>query len=126
VKYIFYFLIALGAALYFPRSRAVITDVAEPVLTPVLRWGTTNEVERIVEDLQNEVRTGRGLPQRGEDFRRWMRENYQGESSRFDSWGSPYVLVLRRGSFQVLSPGPDGERGTPDDIAVSGERPRER
>lgn len=120
MKYFFYFVIALGAVLYFPRSRAVITDVAEPVLTPVLRWGTKNEVERIVGDLQTEVSTGRGLPQQGDDFQRWLRENYQGESSRVDSWDAPYVLQVRRATFQVVSGGPDGQLGTGDDISVSG------
>ena len=62
MKAIFLFLIALGAALYFPQSRAVVVDLASPVLTPVLRWSTRGEMERIVGDLETEDQTGRALP----------------------------------------------------------------
>ncbi len=126
MKYVFYLLIALGAALYFPRSRAVIADFAEPAITPVLRWGTNNELERIAGDLQNEVQTGRGLPAQGEDFQAWLRDNYQGEDSRLDSWDGPYYLEIELGTFRVVSAGPDGERGTADDLSAGGRLPSGR
>lgn len=121
MKYVFYLLIVLGAALYFPQSRAVITDFVEPVLTPILRSSTQDEMERIVGDLETELQTGFNLPSRGQGFQDWLRKNYQGSSSREDSWGGEYILQVRRRTFRVVSAGPDREMGTLDDIVVTGQ-----
>lgn len=121
MKFVVYILIALGAALYFPQSRAVVMGYAAPVINPVLRWSTTNEMERIVGDLENEAQTRSWIPEPGEEFQDWMARNYQGEDSRLDSWDRPYVLDIGRREFRLLSLGPDGERATADDIVITGE-----
>ncbi|MEW6569897.1 MAG: DUF4388 domain-containing protein [Nitrospirota bacterium] len=37
-------------------------------------------------------------------------------SDRVDPWGNPFIYEENDNSYTVLSSGPDGERGTPDDI----------
>lgn len=115
-------LIALGAALYFPESRAVVLDASEPVLNPVLRWSTRGEMRTIAGDLETQSQTGRNFPTDQEAFVEWMDRNYQGVTSTLDSWGSTYTLRLSADSFEVVSPGPDGEPGTGDEVIVGGAR----
>lgn len=122
MRVVFVLLIALGAALYFPRSRAVVLDLSAPVLDPVLAWSTRGEMRRIARDLESRSQSGRALPSRGEDFTEWLERSFQGNDSRTDPWGNTYTLRLRPDSFDVVSAGPDGEPGNDDDVIVSGER----
>ncbi|MDX1568733.1 MAG: hypothetical protein R3223_13080, partial [Longimicrobiales bacterium] len=52
MRILFFLLIGLGAALYFPQSREVIVDTAQPVIDPVLRWSTRGEMRQITRDLE--------------------------------------------------------------------------
>lgn len=128
MKLVFLLLIALGAALYFPESRAVVVDASEPVLNPVLRWSTQGEMRRIARDLETQSETGRGFPRDEEEFAEWLDDNYQGITSKTDPWGNSYALRLWPDSFGVVSPGPDGEQVTSDDVVVTGriQEPRRR
>lgn len=128
MKLVFLVLIALGAALYFPESRAVVLDASEPVLNPVFRWSTRGEMRRIARDLETQSETGRGFPRGQEAFDAWMDDNFQGITSKTDPWGNTYTLRLRPDSFGVVSSGPDGEVGTDDDVVVTGrlQDPRRR
>ena len=46
-------LLALGAALYFPDSRAWVLDKAKPVVDPMLRTATQSEMDKIVTAMQH-------------------------------------------------------------------------
>jgi len=51
-KIILVIIVGLGAAFYFPTSRQMLLDVTAPVSTPVYRWVTVKEMERVVRDLE--------------------------------------------------------------------------
>ena len=117
--------LVLGAALYFPESRPVVMDMLAPVLNPVFRWQTNEELSSIVRELQKIQREGRQpLPLPGEEFEAWMGRNFQGGES-LDSWGNPYTMRIWRDSVGVVSRGPDLEIQTPDDIGVAMRVPRD-
>ncbi len=126
-KLILFLLVALGASLYFPASRVVVLEKAQPVLNPVLRWSTTGEMRKIVRELATHERSYDKLPEPRE-FSAWLEAKYRGGPTE-DAWGNDYTLRVWPDSFAVISPGVDGERGGLDDIQVSERRvttPRRR
>lgn len=119
-KIILMLLVALAAALYFPRSRAVVLDFAAPVLNPAFHLATKAEMEKIARDIQTyERETGR-LPE-PRLFEEWLEGRYAGDATR-DSWGNTYILVVRPNAFDVVSMGPDGRQGNSDDIVETNNR----
>lgn len=122
LRVLFFVAIALGAAMYFPQSRAVVLDVSEPVLNPVRRWSTRGEMRQIARDLESESQTGSGFPQNQEEFVLWMDRTYrEGSESSMDPWGNVYTLRFFPDSFGVVSLGPDGQPETGDEEMVTGE-----
>lgn len=124
MRVLFVLLVALGAALYFPTSRAVVLDAAEPVLNPVLRWSTRGEMRKIVRDLETLSQTGRPFPTDQSSFAEWMDRTYTGLHSTLDGWENTYVLRVSYQTFTVIAPGPDGEVDTDDDVVMAGELDR--
>lgn len=120
LKMLLFVAMAIAAALYFPRSRAVVMDVAAPVLNPMFTMATRSEMDKIAREVQTMDRTRGGLPD-PRDFESWLETRYTGDAMR-DSWGNVYVLVVRQDEFDILSFGPDGLRGTPDDIVLTAGR----
>jgi len=120
VKIVFFLLIALGAALYFPSSRQVVLDTAQPVIDPVLRWSTRGEMRQIVRDLEALSEIPRRFPVDQEEFRNWMEREYEGDATT-DPWGARYELRLTSETFSIVSPGPDGAMNTEDDVTSEGE-----
>lgn len=113
--------LALGVALYVDSSRAVILEKAKPVIDPYFVMATKSEMDKIAEDLQIHERENFGrLPER-KRFSDWVDGRYAGGGG-VDSWGSPYEYTLARDNFSLRSLGPDGLRGTEDDIVET--RPR--
>jgi hypothetical protein len=118
-KLILLILAGLGAALYFPKSRAYVKEHAMPLMNPVLRWQTADEMDQIVRDLRTyEQEHANRLPTRDEwpDF---LARTYS-EAQTSDSWGSQYHYMLQRDSFIIVSYGPDRVYGTDDDIRNGG------
>lgn len=113
-KIILTFLVALAAALYFPKSRAVLIDVAGPVLNPMFSMATSAEMEKIAREVQTYERTTGRMPE-PRNFQRWLEDRYAGDAMQ-DSWGGDYTLEIRRNQFDIVSPGPDGLLNTDDDI----------
>lgn len=112
--------VAIAAAFYFPRTRAVVLDVAAPVLNPMFSMATGAEMDKIAREVQTYERASGRLPDPRE-FESWLGGRYTGDAIR-DSWGNVYVLVVRRDEFDILSFGPDGIRGTDDDITETAGR----
>lgn len=55
----------------------------------------------------------RGCP----DMAELVRAKYiDGSKSSVDAWGNEFVIQCERGEVNVVSPGPDGQPGTEDDI----------
>jgi hypothetical protein len=88
-------LLVLGfvTALYFPDSRQVIVDKAMPVLQPMLIWNAEREMENFTADAAT------------------------------DPWGTTYSYQAWADSFAIRSDGPDGDRGSVDDLRVAWQRP---
>jgi hypothetical protein len=125
-KLILFLVLALGAALYFPKTRPVVLDTFAPVINPVLRWQVNGELNQILRELQTIQREGRQpLPVPGGDFQAWMDRNFWGGES-LDGWGNRYIMRTWRDSVGVISRGPDLEIDTPDDLRAIMPIPRER
>jgi hypothetical protein len=69
---------------------------------------------------QLDVRLGRGEGLPGV-FDGWLRRDYSGPET--DPWENPWFLDAGRRSYTVGSMGPDGEKGTADDITVTRDLP---
>lgn len=113
-------LIILGfvAAMYFPESRAVVLDVASPVVNPFLEMSTRNEMDKIVTDLKVYERDTFGRLPEVRQFPVWIQDQYTGDGGE-DAWGNPYQYQLTRLNLELRSLGPDGEYGTDDDIVMT-------
>jgi hypothetical protein len=116
-------LVVLGVLVwyYFPDSRMLLLDLAQPVLTPVQRWSAEEEMSRVARNVvEHERLTGR-LPT-GEEWLGWLEYRYSSEDLRSDPWGSVYQLEVLPDSVVLISFGPDRTRATPDDVRVSAPR----
>ena len=118
LRVILVLLIGLGAALYFPQTHDRVVELASPLLNPVMAWSTKGEMNAISGKLQALSRVSGPFPDKPREFTTWMEDNYQG-SAAVDAWGSRYTLKIWPDSFAVVSAGPDGVRGTADDVLVT-------
>lgn len=116
-------MVLLGAVtwLYFPETRSIVMNVAEPVVTPIIRWSTTEEMSQVARNvLEHERLTGQ-LPS-GSEWLGWLEYRYPSDDLRTDPWGTTYQLEVSRDSVWVLSFGPDRTRQTDDDFRVAAPR----
>jgi hypothetical protein len=107
-------IVGLGAAMYFPDTRASVLEKGEPVLRPMFIWNAEREMEEIISGLQQMENVERRLPEKGE-WISWIENRYAGDASR-DPWGNLYAYEVMDDSFAVASNGPDREMKTEDDI----------
>jgi hypothetical protein len=124
-KVLLVFLVVIGAALYFPPTRAKILEEARPLMTPAFIWMTNQELGRIVEDLGRPQGAREELPTRRGEFDAWLDRRYPQEESRIDSWGTRYRLEVFSSRFRAISAGPDSAFGTDDDLVREGARDTE-
>jgi hypothetical protein len=110
--------LAVVTWLYFPETRAILLDFAEPVVLPVMRWGTEEEMATVGRNAVDHERLTGGLPT-GPEWLGWLQYRYVSEEARTDPWGSTYQLEVSNDSVWTLSYGPDRTRGTPDDFRIS-------
>jgi hypothetical protein len=113
-------LLILGLATwyYFPETRAMLLDVAEPIVLPILRWSVEDEMTQVARNAVDQERLTGRLPA-GPAWLDWLHYRYATAEPRTDPWGSTYQLIAAKDSVWVLSLGPDRTRGTEDDFAVS-------
>lgn len=104
--------------LYFPETRDILMDVAEPVVLPIMRWSMEEEMQTIARNAVERERLTGTLPM-GPEWLGWLRDRYASDDARTDPWGSVYQLEASKDSVWTLSYGPDRIRGTSDDIRVS-------
>lgn len=114
-------ILAFVAAMYFPDSRAAILDRAGPVVNPILEMSTEREMNRIANDLKAYQRENFERLPSERQFRTWIDDQYSGDGG-LDAWGTPYEYQLERDQIELRSYGPDGLRGTSDDLVAT--RPR--
>ena len=116
-------LIILGfvAALYFPDSRQMMINEAMPILNPYLMWSAEREIEEISRSVRRQARETYEIP-RTRDWSNWLTINFTGDATT-DPWGKTYTYQAWADSFMIRSYGPDGERGSTDDLRVTTRRP---
>lgn len=127
-KLILIALVGLGAALYFPDTRASIMEqvvpAVEPALAPIRLRQTKGRLKTIAKDLTGYGRLYDKLPPDQEGFQRWLFGQYAAPSSYEDSWQQSFQYTLGGGEgFLVRSAGPDLTFGTEDDLTSTGKAP---
>jgi len=115
-RFLILLLILLGVGLYLPRTRETILTTARPLMAPVNRWMTNQELTRISEDLEILEGSEGALPIRRGEFDAWLERRYPQEASRVDAWGTRYRLEVSLSSFRVVSAGADRTFQTEDDL----------
>jgi hypothetical protein len=103
---------------YFPESRAILLDAAEPIVVRVARWSSREEMLQVGRNALAQERLTGHLPTGGA-WLPWLEYRYATEEARQDPWGSTYQLQATADSVFVISFGPDRIRGSEDDILVS-------
>ena len=118
-------LIILGfcAAYYFPDSRQMLVEVAEPVMVPLVRWSTTEEMGQVGRDVVGYEQSTGNLPDR-RGWIEWLDWKYPLEDNKRDAWDNVYELRVWADSIGIMSYGPDRTRNTEDDFTVV--TPRQR
>jgi hypothetical protein len=126
MKKILIVVIALAFIWAIPSVRAKVSAKAVPVLerlgpvgaavlNPARRYATQNEVVGIARLMKDDQQEGRPLPGENDNFTDWLRRRIVHEDGK-DVWGNPFWYRLTGITVQVGSSGPDGKRGTRDDV----------
>jgi len=90
------------------------------------RRATTGAMERLVAAVEKFRMTNGTLPNARDivGLTDILNPRYMNELVREDGWGKPILYeVTGPGTFRLISDGPDGRRGTPDDIVVTAQLP---
>lgn len=106
---------------YFPETRAMLLDVAEPAVVPVVRWSAEEEMGQVARNVVEHERLT-GVVPGGPEWLDWLDYRYSVEEIKRDPWGTIYQLEVGPDSVWVLSFGPDRVRGTDDDFRVAAPR----
>ena len=114
-------LLGLLTWIYFPETRAMLLDVAEPVVVPIVRWSTEEEMNQIARNVVEHERLTGQMPS-GAAWLGWLDYRYPADDVTLDPWGTVYQLEVSRDSVWVLSFGPDRTRQTRDDFRVAAPR----
>ena len=103
--------------LYFPETRAILLDAAEPMVLPIMRWSTHEEMAQMGRHVVDYERLTGRVPGVGE-WLDWLAYRYPSDDAVRDPWGRHYQLVVWEDSLAILSFGPDRTRLTDDDFRV--------
>ena len=103
--------------LYFPETRAILLEAAQPVVLRVGRWSSNEEMAQVGRHAVDHERLTGELPH-GETWLGWLATRYPDRDAAQDPWGSHYQLIVWDDSVAVLSYGPDRTRDTDDDFQV--------
>ena len=110
-KIILVLLVVLGAAVAIPSTRAKIEDAAAPLMNSVRAKLVPRRLEALADQLESRMARGQGVPASWEG---WLRRDFSGPE--LDPWGNQWFMETGRQGITVGSMGPDGARGTDDDI----------
>lgn len=120
-------LILLGFAWSVPQVRARIIRALDPAAEllgpvgyrlqePMRRYRAETDIKFLVDQLQMDRNEGKAIPTNTRGFNDWMSERRGAGDGGRDPWGQYYWMVRDAGVVRVGSNGPDGERGTEDDL----------
>jgi len=120
-------LIMLGvvATYYFPDSRQMLLEFAQPVLVPMVKWSTKEEMGQVGRNVIEHERLTGQLPDR-RNWLGWLDYRYSSDDLKQDPWGTTYQLQVWSDSVAIVSFGPDRTRRTDDDFQVVTPRERQR
>ncbi len=110
---------------YFPDSRTILLDAAEPILVPAVKWSTKEEMAQVGRNVVEHERLTGQLPDR-RNWLPWLDYRYSTDDLKVDPWGSTYQLRVWADSVAIISYGPDRTRQTEDDFQVVTPRERRR
>jgi hypothetical protein len=124
MKKIFIVVVLIAIIFAVPQLRSRVGATALPLLerlgpvgmaliTPARRSATHHEVVEIARLIKADHEEGRPMPD--ENFTEWLRRRIVREDG-IDVWGNPFWIRLTGITVQVGSNGPDGKRGTRDDV----------
>lgn len=108
-----------------PALRSRVSAAATPVLerlgpvgdfalNPMRRQAARREAEHFHRVISGDRDAGRAVPE-DRMFHDWVRRRIP-EEDGLDPWGNPYWIERRINALAVGSDGPDGMRGTDDDV----------
>ena len=115
------FILGLLTWYYFPETRAILLDVTEPIVVPIVRWSTEEEMSQVARNVVEHERLTGQMPS-GALWLGWLEYRYPARDMTLDPWGTVYQLEVSRDSVWILSFGPDRTRRTDDDFRVSAPR----
>ena len=120
-------LVALGVsvAYYFPDSRQMLLEAAQPIMVPIVRWTTREEMRQLGRDVVAYEQTTGQLPDR-RGWLDWLEWRYTMDDSKQDAWDTVYELRVWADSVGIRSYGPDRTRNTDDDFTIVTLRERSR
>jgi len=114
-KLLLFVLFLFAVAMAVPSTRARIQEEAvKPVMDRIGASLVPRRLEAMADQLDVRLGRGEGFP---EVFDGWLRRDYSGPE--LDPWERPWFLQTGRRDYTVGSMGPDGERGTGDDITLT-------
>lgn len=114
-------IVALLTWSYFPETRAMLMDVAEPIVLPIMRWSASEEMSQVARNVVEYERLTGQLPA-GREWLEWLDYRYSMDDIKRDPWGSVYQMEASRDSVWIISFGPDRVRGSDDDFRVASPR----
>lgn len=98
-----------------------LVELSEPLVErvrrPFMRWKAEDEARALANLLRDTEAIGGRLP-RPREFQSFLRRRWIVEREGLDPWGQPYQLDYTSDEVVVVSPGPDRQGGTEDDIRV--------
>ena len=106
-------ILALAVGIVVPSTRETMLVKATPVVDGFRAKIVPSRLEAMVTQLNARVNRGEGMPR---DWERWLDREFT--SSPEDPWGNLYFFQGRRTGYVVGSMGPDGVKGTADDIQL--------
>ncbi|MDA0311205.1 MAG: hypothetical protein O2992_03705 [Gemmatimonadetes bacterium] len=118
-------LLGVVAAYYFPDSRQMLIEVAQPILVPVEKWSTQEEMSQVGRNVIEHERLTGQLPDR-RSWLAWLDYRYPTEDLKRDPWDTVYQLKVWADSIGIVSYGPDLTGFTEDDFQVVVPRQRAR
>jgi hypothetical protein len=126
IKKIIIVVVVIALIFAIPDVRSRVSTRAVPLLerlgpigamllTPARRSATHHEVVEIARLISADQQEGRPLPGDNENFTEWLQRRIVREDGK-DVWGNPFWIRMTGVTVRVGSDGPDGKRGTGDDV----------
>jgi hypothetical protein len=110
-------ILAIVTWYYFPETRVLLLQAAEPVILPIQRWSTREEMTQVGRHVVDHERLTGQVPA-GREWLGWLEYRYLSADITRDPWGSVYQLTVWQDSIGIVSLGPDRMRLTEDDFHI--------